>query len=192
MELYFILDEQTGICYIKDNQPFFYAFRDRQAADAFCAQNKYACIKVQEILNDADDTYLIGSLYQQGYKGGFIDGVFRPINMTNPELFRMLPTHSALLHLVMYGRSKDPSYLKDERLYFFVQVTPDGYLAFANTNGYIFAFTDVENMDTSLAGQLYQLGYEVIRYYMDPGHSYFINPRKITATCIPCETDATQ
>lgn len=184
MELHLIRDEQTGIYYIKDNQPFFYAFRERTSAELFCAQNKHAVIDTKQIQDDTDDAYMIGSLYGQGYKGGFIDGVFRPINMTNPELFRLLPAHSALLHLVMYERSKDIAHLKNERFYFFVQVTADGYLAFANTNGKIFAFTDVNNMDTALAGQLYQLGYEVIRYYLDESHTYFINPRKPTAALV--------
>lgn len=192
MELYLIRDEQTGIYYIKDNQPFFYAFRERTTAEAFCAQNKHAVIHDTQIQNEADDAYMIGSLYQQGYKGGFIDGVFRPINMTNPKLFQLLPTHSALLHLVMYERDGDLAHLKDDRFYFFVQVTEDGYLAFANTNGNIFAFTDIDNIDTTLAGQLYQLGYEVIRYGMDERHAYFVNPRKSTQVLIPVQEVAAE
>lgn len=192
MELYLIQDQQTGIYYIKDNQPFFYAFREQATAEKFCVQNNHAVIHEVQIQNDADDAYLIGSLYQLGYKGGFIDGVFRPINMTNPDLFQMLPTHSALLHLVMYERSGDLMHLKDDRLYFFVQVTEDGYLAFANTNGNIFAFTDIDNIDAELAGQLYQLGYEVIRYGMDAHHAYFVNPRKATQVRIPAKEAAPQ
>ena len=50
----------------------------------------------------------------------------------------------------------------------------ESYSAFANTNGSIFAFTDMENMDTSLKNQLFDLGYKVIRYHMDNKHHYFI------------------
>lgn len=184
MELFFIWDEQAGIYYIKDDQPFFYAFHDRRAAEQFCAQHKHTVVQEKQMHDDTDNAYLLGSFYEQGYKGGFMDGVFRPLNMTNPDLFRMLPSHSALLHLVMYQRSGDFMHIRDERFYFFVQVTADGYLAFANTNGSIFAFTDVNNIDTQLAAQLHQMGYEVIRYYMSEECKYFINPRKPTAALI--------
>lgn len=184
MELYLIRDKSTGTYYIKDEEPFFYAFHNKMEAREFCKSCVQVEIEEREIDGKADDVCLVSQLYQKGYKGGFIDGVFRPVNLTDPVAAKLFPRDSALLSLILYKRTGKLSYIENERFYFFVQVTEDGYLAFANTNGSIFAFTDMENMDTSLKNQLFDLGYKVIRYHMDNKHCYFINPRKSTSVKI--------
>ena len=184
MELYLIKDKSTGTYYIKDDDPFFFAFHDNRDAKEFCKSCVQVEIEKREIEDKADDTCLVSELYQKGYKGGFIDGVFRPVNMTDPVAAKLFPRDSALLSLILYNRTGNISHIKEERFYFFVQVTEDGYLAFANTNGSIFAFTDMENMDVALSKQLFALGYKVIHYHMDNRHHYFINPRRATGTKI--------
>ena len=181
MELYLIRDKTTGTYYIKDDEPFFYAFHDSKEAKEFCKSCVQVEIEKRNIESKADDTCLVSELYQKGYKGGFIDGVFRPVNMTDPVAAKLFPKNSALLSLILFERTGNISYIKDESFYFFVQVTDDGYLAFANTNGSIFTFTDMDNMDKALSSQLFDLGYKVIRYHIDNTHHYFINPRKNTS-----------
>lgn len=182
MELFLIKDKSTGTYYIKDDKPFFYAFHEKADAREFMRSCVQTEMEQRDIEDKADDICLVSELYQKGYKGGFIDGVFRSVNLSDPVAAKLFPRNSALLSLILYSRTNDLSYLKNESFYFFVQITDDGYLAFANTNGNIFAFTDIENMDISLKKQLFDLGYKVIRYHMDERHHYFINPRATLQT----------
>lgn len=183
MELYFIKDKTTKIYYIKENKPFFYAFTNYEAAVQFCNSNPGSEIEPQTILSEEDDEFLTECIYQQGYKGGYTDGIFTAINQSNPQLMKFIPENAGLLNLTLYKNGDtNKKLLKEQRFYFFATITEDGYLAFANSNGYIFAFTDVDNIDTSLAKALYKKGYEAIKYFFDEEHKYIINANRPTQT----------
>ena len=180
MKLYLVRDKHHGLYFMQDAKPFFFAFSSMETAEQFTNSHPGTELEEQEIHCQEEDDFLISSLYHMGYKGGYVDGVFKPINQTNPELTRFIPENAGLLNLLVFQETKNPTILKNQRYYFFATVTQDGYLAFANSNGYIFSFTDIENVDTALAKTLYQKGYEVIKHYMDENHCYLINPNKPT------------
>lgn len=178
MEFYFIYDSRAGLYYIQNNEPFFFAFTKQVDAERFCNGHAGTRLMVHSIESEEEDDYLTECLYQQGYKGGYIDGSFCPLNQNNPELCGIIPENNGLLNLILYQGTKKKRFIENQRFYFFATVTDEGLLAFANTEGYILGFTDIDHMDTKLAKQLYQLGYEVIRYYMDEEHKYLINVNK--------------
>jgi hypothetical protein len=180
MELYLIRNKKLGIYFICKNEPFFYGFTDFEKAEQFCNKHADTVIETQEILEEEDNAYLMECLYQQGYKGGYIDNTFQTINQSNPKLIQFIPENASLLHMILYRETKRTILLKNQRFYFFAMITEQGYLAFANTNGYIFGFTDMDNVNTKLAKQLYKMGYEVVKYYLDEKHKYLINPKTPT------------
>ena len=188
MEICFIWDKKREIYFIQNAEPFFYAFTDERMAEQFCNSHPGTAIEKQEIEGKADDAYMLACLYQKGYQGGFIDGVFRSTIMLHPKLAQIIPEQKASLSLALYQDSKDRKYLEHLRVYLFAVVTDDGYLAFANTNGSLFAFTDTEHMNKELTAQLYELGYAAIRYYMDNKHTYLINAGAAMQTVIVPES----
>lgn len=184
MEMYLIRDSNRGIYYIKGDEPFFYAFSTLSRAKQFCNSNSGTEIETQEIYGQEDTDYIMSCMYQRGYKGGYIDGKFEPLNFTNPELMKLIPENAGLLHLILFRQNRKKKLLQSQRFYLFAMITDEGYLAFANSNGYIFSFTDVENIDTGLSKQLYQRGYETVRCNLDAHHKYIINPGKVSQTML--------
>lgn len=180
MEFYFIYDTSTGLYFIQNNEPFYYVFTKPAEADLFCRSHPGTRIETQYIENEEDNSYMAACLYQRGFKGGWLDGEFHAVNQSNPELMRLIPENAGLLSLLLFRGTGKKSFIQNQRFYFFATITDSGYLAFANTNGYIFGFTDIESMDTRLARQLYSLGYEPVKYYIDGRHKYLLNANKAT------------
>lgn len=184
MRIYLIFDTYTNIYYIENGQPFFYGFTEYKSAELFCHAHPGTQTEEQLIENEEDDEYLTENLYQRGFKGGYINDRFLAINQSNPELVKFIPENAGLLNLILFRGTHKESLIKNQRFYFFVMVTDEGYLAFANTGGYIFGFTDIDNMDTRLAKQLFSMGYEAVKYYLDENHKYIINANKNTQCMI--------
>lgn len=175
MELYLIKDKKYGIYYTKESKPFFYAFSDAALAERFVNENPDSEIDIIDLEEDGDDEYLTEILYNKGYKGGYLNGNFKTMQETSPELVRKEPMDSATLALKLFSENKKTSEIKNQKFYFFATITEDGYLAFANTDGFIFAFSSSDMIDALLAKKLFSEGYDVIKYVLDDKHKYFFN-----------------
>lgn len=187
MELYFIKDTNTKTYYIKNANPFFYCFRDLEKAEVFCNSHRNTNLDIRTIETDEDDNFLTQMLYQQGFKGGYIDHelkIFQPEKME--EIRYIIPNNSAYLNLLLFlhDKEKGKRFIKNETFYFFARINEEGYLSFANAKGYILAFTDLDNMDIKLAKELYKKGFEMIKYKIDEEHHYIININQYSQTML--------
>lgn len=184
MRIYLIFDTATNFYYIENARPFFYGFTDYGAAEAFCRARPGTRAEEQLIEDEDDDDFLTETLYQRGFKGGYVNDRFLAINQSNPELIKFIPENAGLLNLILFRETHKEGLVKNQRFYFFAMVTDEGYLAFANTGGYIFGFSDIDNMDTKLTRQLFAMGYEVVKHYMDEAHKYILNANRNTQCLI--------
>lgn len=180
-----IKDKVTKNYYVEEDKPYFFAFNRYEKALDFCNKHKNADIDIYYIDTKEDDEFLVHTLYRKGFLGGYFNGQLSLYNTsTHSELEGIMQTESALLNLTLFRNDKNhkENHLSSEVFYFFAKINKDGYLLLADIEGYILAFTDLDNMQAQLIRTLYKKGFEVIKFRLDKKRRYLINYQYPTQT----------